>query len=293
MKKIFLTMAVVASTFLISCQGGGKDVRRLQQENDSLMQVNAQTKADFDEMLQLLNDVEDGFRQMKEAENYLIVQQNATGDVDKTTRERLKSDMQLVTQTLKDNKEKLAKLQEQLKNGKYQSAQLKQTVDRLSAEIESKTAMITSLQEDLAKRDIRIKELDDAVTDLSGKVTDLSQETEEQKNMISSQDKELNTVYYVFGTTKELKDQKILSGGGLFRAKEVMKGDFNMNYFTKADLRTLKEIPLEMKKAKILTNHPENSYSLIKNDKGLLTLIISNPQSFWSLSKYLVVRVDD
>ena len=79
-------------------------------------------------------------------------------------------------------------MQSQLKNSKYQSSQLKQTVDRLSAEIESKTAMITSLQEDLAKRDIRIKELDDAVSDLSGKVTDLSQETEEQKNTISTQD---------------------------------------------------------------------------------------------------------
>ena len=251
-----------------------------------------QTKADFEEMLQLMNEVEDGFRQMKEAENYLIVQQNATGDVDKTTREKLKSDMQLVAQTLKENKEKLARLQSQLKNSKYQSSQLKQTVDRLSAEIESKTAMITSLQEDLAKRDIRIKELDDAVSDLSGKVTDLSQETEEQKNTISTQDKELNTVFYVFGTTKELKEQKILSGGGLFKAKEVMKGDFNKDYFTKADLRTLKEIPLEMKKAKILTNHPEGSYSLVKNDKGLLTLVISDPQNFWSLSKYLVVNVD-
>ena len=89
-----------------------------------------------------------------------------------------------------------------------------------------------------------------------------------------------------------MKEQKILSGGGLFKAKEVMKGDFNKDYFTKADLRTLKEIPLEMKKAKILTNHPEGSYSLVKNDKGLLTLVISDPQNFWSLSKYLVVNVD-
>ena len=130
MKKFFLTVAVIASTCLISCQGGGKEVQRLKQENDSLIQVNVQTKADFEEMLQLMNEVEDGFRQMKEAENYLIVQQNATGDVDKTTREKLKSDMQLVAQTLKENKEKLARLQSQLKNRKYQSSQLKQTVDR-------------------------------------------------------------------------------------------------------------------------------------------------------------------
>ena len=141
MKKLGMILTLV---------GGGKEVQRLKQENDSLIQVNVQTKADFEEMLQLMNEVEDGFRQMKEAENYLIVQQNATGDVDKTTREKLKSDMQLVAQTLKENKEKLARLQSQLKNSKYQSSQLKQTVDRLSAEIESKTAMITSLQEDLA-----------------------------------------------------------------------------------------------------------------------------------------------
>ena len=50
MKKFFLTVAVIASTCLISCQGGGKEVQRLKQENDSLIQVNVQTKADFEEI---------------------------------------------------------------------------------------------------------------------------------------------------------------------------------------------------------------------------------------------------
>ena len=257
-----------------------------------MVQLNAQTKADFDEMLQLMNDVEDGFRQIKEAENYLVVQSSATGEVDMTTRERLKSDMQLVAQTLKDNKEKLAKLQSQLKNSKYQSSQFQKTVERLNAEIESKTAMIVSLQEELAKRDVRIQELDNAVSELAGQVNTLSEETEKQKSTISSQEKEINTVYYVFGTTKELKEQKIISGGGLFKASEVMKGDFNKNYFTKEDLRTFKQVSLESKKAKLLTTHPEGSYTFEKNDKDLLTLVITNPTEFWSLSKYLVIKVD-
>ena len=292
MKKILLTVAVMASMMFTACNSRSGDVEKLRQENDSLVQLNAQTKADFDEMLQLMNDVEDGFRQIKEAENYLVVQSTATGEVNMTTRERLKSDMQLVAQTLKDNKEKLAKLQSQLKNSKYQSAEFQKTVERLNAEIESKTAMIVTLQEELAKRDVRIQELDNAVSDLAGQVNNLSEETEQQKNTISSQEKEINTVYYVFGTTKELKEQKIISGGGLFKTGDVMKGDFNKGYFTKEDLRTFKQLPLESKKAKLLTSHPEGSYAFEKNDKDLLTLVITNPAEFWSLSKYLVIKVD-
>ncbi|MFL1685064.1 Cbp1 family collagen-binding glycoprotein adhesin [Coprobacter secundus] len=292
MKKILLSVAVMVSMMFTACNSKSGDVEKLRQENDSLVQLNAQTKADFDEMLQLMNDVEDGFKQIKEAENYLVVQSSATGEVDMTTRERLKSDMQLVAQTLKDNKEKLAKLQSQLKNSKYQSSQFQKTVERLNAEIESKTAMIVSLQEELAKRDVRIQELDNAVSELAGQVNTLSEETEKQKSTISSQEKEINTVYYVFGTTKELKEQKIISGGGLFKASEVMKGDFNKNYFTKEDLRTFKQVSLESKKAKLLTAHPEGSYTFEKNDKDLLTLVITNPTEFWSLSKYLVIKVD-
>ena len=292
MKKILLSVAVMVSMMFTACNSKSGDVEKLRQENDSLVQLNAQTKADFDEMLQLMNDVEDGFKQIKEAENYLVVHSSATGEVDMTTRERLKSDMQLVAQTLKDNKEKLAKLQSQLKNSKYQSSQFQKTVERLNAEIESKTAMIVSLQEELAKRDVRIQELDNAVSELAGQVNTLSEETEKQKSTISSQEKEINTVYYVFGTTKELKEQKIISGGGLFKASEVMKGDFNKNYFTKEDLRTFKQVSLESKKAKLLTAHPEGSYTFEKNDKDLLTLVITNPTEFWSLSKYLVIKVD-
>ncbi|MCP9611164.1 hypothetical protein [Coprobacter tertius] len=293
MKKFFLSALTAASVLLfLACTNQSTEMKKLQQENDSLIQVNAQTKADFESMLQVMNEVEDGFKQIKEAENYLNVQSNATGEVSKTTRERLTSDMQLVAETLKSNKEKLAQLQSQLKNSKYQSSELKKTIDRLNTEIENKTAMIVTLQEELAKRDIRIQELDNAVNDLSGKVNTLSETAEQQKNTISSQEKALNTVYYAFGTDKELKEQKIISGGGLFKAKDVLKGDFNKNYFTAEDMRTLKTIPLESKKAKLLTNHPAGTYTFVKNAEGMLTFEITDPSSFWSLSKYLVIKVD-
>lgn len=163
---------------------------------------------------------------------------------------------------------------------------------RLQNEIEEKTQLITSLQESLAKRDVRIAELDEAVTNLTGQVEHLTTENEQQKEVLMTQDEALNTVYYALGTNKELKEQKIVEGGGLFSSKKVMEGEFNKNYFTAVDMRKLHDIPFDSKKAKLLTNHPEGTYELQKDNEGYLTLVITNPDSFWSLSRYLVVELN-
>ncbi len=290
MKKA-ITAAIAASVLMIGCTNQSTEVKRLQAENDSLLQVNAQTTADFNEMIQLINDVEEGFRQMKEAENYLVTQKDANGEVSLTTREQIKNDMTLVAETLQKNKERLDKLQQQLKQSKNQSASLQKTIERLQTEITEKTQLITSLQESLAKRDVRIAELDDAVNNLTGQVENLATENQQQKEVLQSQDEALNTVYYALGTNKELKEQKIVEGGGLFSSKKVMESDFNKDYFTTADMRKLHEIPFDSKKAKFLTKHPEGSYELQKDNEGYLTLVITNPENFWSLSRYLVVEL--
>jgi hypothetical protein len=67
--------------------------------------------------------------------------------------------------------------------------------------------------------------------------------------------------------------------------------DFNKDYFTQIDIRTDKEIKLYSKSAKLLTAHPEGSYGLVKDDKEQLTLVITNPNKFWSISRYLVIEV--
>ena len=152
--------------------------------------------------------------------------------------------------------------------------------------------MIVTLQEDLAKKNVRIQELDEMVASLNEDVEDLSTTTAAQSEKLQEQDKQLHTAYYCFGTAKELKDQKILSGSGLFKKGSVLKdGDVNKDYFTQVDIRTTKEIKLYSKDADILTTHPTGSYTLEKDDKDQLTLKITNPKEFWSVSKYLVIQV--
>ena len=100
----------------------------------------------------------------------------------------------------------------------------------------------------------------------------------------------LNTCYYVIGSNKELKANKIIESGFLRKTK-ILQGDFEMSYFTKADRRTLNEIPLHSKKAQLMTNHPKDSYEIVDND-GVKTLHILNANRFWEKSNFLVVKID-
>lgn len=282
MKRIMSgTMLTMLLVLVSSCQKGNMSNEELQRQNDSLMLVNAQTKAEYDEMLQLINEVQAGFDQIKGAENYLIVQKNSGGDMDKSVRDRIAEDMTLISKTLKENKEKINRLMAQIKSSNNQSAQLKESVERLNKMIEERGKMITDLQEELAKRDVRIAELDDAVTALS-------QMNTSQSEIINKQDISINKVFYAFGTSKELREQNIIES----RGKNLLKGDYNKDYFTEVDLRELKSIPLGAKKAKLLTAHPDGSYTLQKDANGMLTLVIDNPEEFWSSSRYLVIQVD-
>ena len=96
---------------------------------------------------------------------------------------------------------------------------------------------------------------------------------------------QLNTAWFVFGTKKELKDQHVIVDG------KILRSSFNHNYFTKIDIRVTKEIKFYSKAAKLLTNHPSGSYVLQRDANQQFELRITNPQQFWSTSKYLVVLV--
>lgn len=289
MKKLLL--ACTCATLLVSCGQNSAEYKKLKAENDSLKIENTKATSEMNEILTTLNDVEADIQSIRDAENYLNIQQQTGGEFSKSNREQIKQNMQLISETLKKNKETISQLEEKLKKSGIQSAALKKTINRLSSELDQKATMIVALQEDLAKKNVRIQELDEMVSSLNEDVESLATTAAAQSEKLNEQDKALNTAYYCFGTAKELKDQKILSGGGLFSKSKVLQSGFNKDYFISVDVREVKEIPLFAGKAKLKSNHPEGSYEFVKDEDGNITLNITDPKTFWSLGKYLVIEV--
>lgn len=292
MKKFFLFVATVVA--LTSCDviGGGSNRDQLKAENDSLMLLLTQRNAELDEMLGTFNDISEGFRLINAAESRVDLNRNAVGEGSLSAKEKIADDIEFIRKQMEENREQIAKLQQMLKESKNNSAQLKRAVNQLTKELEAKMQRIEELQTELAAKNIRIQELDEAVTGLTAAREQLESENAAKSATIAAQDKDLNTAWFVFGTKSELKEQNILKTRFLGKGEVMKEDNINLDYFTKIDIRTTNQIRLYSKGAKVLTNHPNNSYALEKDDKGELTLKITNAKEFWSVSKYLVIQVD-
>lgn len=282
MKKLFF-MVCCAALLMTGCKDG-KNAPGLAsvQQTDSLNDVIAQKDSEINEMMGTLNDIEEGFRLINEAENRVALLKNGEGT---SKKQNLRENIQFIAERMKQNRELIAKLQKQLESSTLKGGQLKKTIDNLTAQLEEKDKQLLALREELDKKDIHISELDETIGNLNTNVSNLSADNQQKAETINAQDKQLNTAWYVFGTKKELKGQHILEGG------KVMNGNFNKNYFTKVDIRNTTEIKLYSKSAKLLTAHPASSYSLTHDASKQYVLRITNPQIFWSTSKYLVVLV--
>ena len=283
MKKVVLFVMCVLT--LASCKDGvnQRTLAELNQRVDSLTRVNVQKDNDINDLMDTFNLIEDGFRAINEAQGRVTVERSGEGTGNTA---RIRENVAFIQETLSQNKELIDKLQQRLRDSSIASEKLKKTLSSLTATLQQKEQELTALREELDMKDIHISELDEQVADLNSSVADLTEETNQKSQTINQQDKQLNTAWFVFGTKKELKEQKILSDG------EVLRSNFNKEYFTKIDIRVDKEIKLYSKSAKILTSHPSGAYTLQRDANKQYVLRITDPQTFWSTSKYLVVQVN-
>lgn len=254
---------------------------------DSLQQALNQSQQESGDLLETLAQIQDGFDKINEAEGRVSVQTRQGEGADK---QAIIDNMAYIQRTLKLNRELIANLQQQLRTSNQSDARtkakLEEMVENFNRQLEEKDKEIEELRQQLAAKDIQIAEQGEQITSLSNDVNDLNRQNEEKAQTVASQDKELNTAYYVFGTKKELREQRILQNGDVLK-----NSDFNKDYFTRIDLRVTKTIKLYSKSAKLMTNHPAGSYTLAKDSQGQYVLRITDPQNFWSVSKYLVITV--
>ena len=283
MKKL-LFFAVLAA-MVVSCdqkQQQEKQDAMVQQLRDSLNSIITQKDNELDDMMSTLNDIEDGFREINEAQGRVALAKQGEGT---NTKARIRENMQFIQTTMAQNRELINKLKQQLRESSFKSDQLKRALETLTAQLEEKDKQMAQLRDELEDRDIYIGELGDKIEGLSTDVAQLKEETTQKAETISQQDKQLHTAWFVFGTKKELKEQNILVDG------DVLQGNFNKDYFTKIDIRVDKEIKLYSSSAKMLTDHPSSSYTLQRDANKQYILRITDPQLFWSTSKYLVILV--
>jgi len=288
--KTIVTLLTISVVLLSSCNFKSGDYDSLKEQNDSLLRAKQQMQEEIDEYFSAMNKIEQNIEKIKETQGVLEVSPESE-ELNDDQRTKINEDLQFLNEMLQTNKDELAKLKSKLKRSSIHSDELKRSIDRLTKSLEEESAKVALLQEQLAAKDSLINELGTTVSSMGKDIEELKADKEEKQAKINEQEETIHTAWYVFGTRKELKEQKIITSEGLFSPKRILQSDFNKSYFVRIDARKTKSIPLYSSRAKILTSHPKSSYTLEKENDNFV-LHITDTKEFWSISKYLVIEVD-
>jgi len=295
MKKIFyLVWLMIGLAVMPACQRSNKvDEDALRQDSiNAVLQDSINTaNAEKDSLMELMGEIADGMTQIKELEDIVSVNNLNSETTDR--KKQLRDDIVLIQQSITKRKNRLAELEKRLKQSTNYNSTMQKSIDNLKFQLEDQQKTINNLTEQLEAAHIQIKNLNQSVDSLSTvnkNVTKEKEAAQQESKKLTNEVNNLNVCYYVVGSKKELKAHKIIETGFLRKTK-IMQGDYEMSYFTKADRRTLTEVPLHSKKVQLMTSHPKDSYEIVDHG-NVKTLHILNPSHFWEKSNFLVVKID-
>lgn len=183
------------------------------------------------------------------------------------------------------------------KNNSAYGQRIKKLIGYYKAQLDEKDAQIADLQQQLNDKNANIAQLNESVNNLTTSNTQLKTTVEsqnkaidQQKTTIAQQDESIHTAFVVIGSSKELKAKGIIKGGFLAK-KKVDVANLKPGSFSKVDIRNYNDIRINSDNPKIMTQMPSDSYYIEKNDNGTSVLHIKDVQTFWSVSKYLVIKL--
>ena len=291
MKKIVILGIGASMFFLGSCVESSQKYKTLQARLDSLSTVHIMQNSEMESMLADLNDISAGMQSLRDAERLLTLEtinENKDNSKSKQQLNQLKKDVQAITEAIASYKEQISKLEGK---NKSQSAEFKRLIAGLNAELDQRTQKLNEITKQLAEKNQQLAVKTEEVANLTENVEALDKANKSQQMTINEQDMAIHQGHYLIGNRKELKEAEVISRQGIF-CPPIVSSQAQKADFTDLDIREMKVIPLNSKKAKLLSVHPADSYTLETGEDGNMTLKINDENNFWKQTKYLVVMIE-
>lgn len=283
MKHIATAAALGVVALLASCVSRQVAVEA-ESRSDSLELVVSAKDSLINAVFADINAISENLALIKSRENLITVAGESEGG--RRPVEEIDNDIKAIDRLLRENRAKIESLQRsaaQLRKANLRIDGLEKMIADMNKLLAEKKAEVEQLRESLVRMGDEVKSLTEEVAVRSAEVENLSGEKVELQN-------QLNTVYYIVGVEKELRDAQIINKQGFIGRTLTVGRNSNFDSFTMADSRLLSEVPVGQKKATLVTSHPEGSYELVTDaNKVVEKLIITDPVRFWESSKILII----
>ena len=287
--KINVLGILVLSVIIASC-GESKEQKEiallkaqidsLKYENDSLRTGDVKMQVSIQNFTSSLKEIE---------------QNLASIDENKTMLAKLSTEM-TDDESVKENiNKRIAKIKELMQNSKLKILTLDKALVKLRQESGDKSTEILELDQKIRLLINNLTEKDSIIGNLDDQIFDMEALYALEKEVNAELSSIMNRAYFLMGTSKELATKGVVSkeGGfiGLGKIK-VINANASDSLFTRIKKDRVDEIYINAKKAKLISNHPEGSYNMVKNGDIIEVLQITNKEMFWKEGNYLLVEIE-
>ena len=302
-KKALRLVRVPALTLialvLLGCSR--KEIEQLKAENKTLSEEKQRSQRELGaagaataEMQATLDDVQKNLEELRVKELKAIRTSIAVAQEGKTApgrRDELKAEIDEIRNAVKANLAKLSALQKQKRASDVKVTTLERLVSELRLSLEEKEVTIAALE-------AQTQELTKTAEELRGTVKEKEATVKEKEAAIADRETQMSTAYLLIASQSALKkaglvEKKgtVLGLGGNWRRT----GQFDETLFKKIDTRKETEFAVGAapEKARVLSDHPKDSYTLSGTGPKASTLTVTDAARFWKGSKYLVVMLPD
>ncbi len=287
---VVIILIGIVSVVVVSTKKESR-IQSLLSENAVLNKTMDEKDSVMNDLMGTFNEIENNLKLIKEKRQQISVDQTEGG---KDKKQAVLDDIQLMNKMLDENSKKIDELERKLKKSGLNLRAFEQRVASLNKSVQDQNTEIAELKKVIDQKDRQVVELNSRIDEINDTLSQQSDSLQSKQRMIEKKTNQLNLGHLALGTRKELKEKGLLTkeGGflGLGGAKTIEE-NFNNKYFTDLDIRETTTIPLHSKKAVVISEHPDDSYSLVKEDGQVAYLQIINPEEFWKISKYAVIEV--
>ena len=262
----------------------GEEKQRSQRELGTAGAATAEMQATLDDVQKSLEDLR--VKELKAVRTSILVAQEGKAAPGK--RDELKAEIEEIRNVVKANLAKLSALEKQKKSSDQKVTTLERLIGELRRNLEEKEATITALEE---KTLVLAKEAEE----LRGTVKEV---VKEKEAAIAERESQMSTAYVLIATRSALKKAglvekkgSVLGLGGNWQRT----GQFDETLFKQVDTRKETEFAVGAApdKARVLSDHPKDSYALAGTAPKASTLTVTDAARFWKGSKYLIVMLPD
>ncbi len=290
MKYLILSLTIL---FFVSCQNYKRQAEQLEQKVDSLQAVTTQRDSVLEVFKEDFSAIQASLDSIRKLERMMPESGESERRLSGNQRNQIINDIAAINSLLEENEELIASMKRRLGASNVQSNKLQSMIQEMEEQSRELQQKFQQRETEVGELNQLVKEQRENIDLLQRQITEATEYSALQSDTLSMRTEALYRAYYTVAPIKVLRDEGIVERqGGILGIGSTpkLRSNFAQEYFTPVDIRELDYIPLESRKAELISVHPDESYH-ISGDNQADTLYIEDPELFWTASKFLVVAV--